>query len=33
MKEQVIKNIKNSGNFSLQLDENTDVAKCAQLMT
>ena len=33
VKEQVIKKIKDSGDFSLQLDETTDVAKCAQLLT
>ena len=32
VKEQVIKKIKDSGDFSLQLDETTDVAKCAQLL-
>ena len=29
VKEQVIKKIQDSGDFSLQLDETTDVAKCA----
>ena len=33
VKEQVIKKIKDSGDFSVQLDETTDVAKCAQLLT
>jgi hypothetical protein len=31
--EQLIDRIKNSGQFSMQLDETTDTNKCAQLMT
>ena len=32
IEEQVVKEIKESGFFSLQLDESTDVACCSQLM-
>ena len=33
MKKQVVKKIKKSGDFSLQLDESTDIAKCIELLT
>ena len=33
MKKQLLKKIKKSGDFSLQLDESTDIGKCIELLT